>query len=78
MNKLTDKQLLERAKHEQLLEETGRCNTLGSKLVNMAKRLEMVEVYWGVSNGGSADGMVNQLDRILNDLQEIRQNPFKK
>ena len=64
--------------HEQLLEETGKCNTLGSKLQDMAKKLEMVETYWGVSNSGSADRMLDQLDRILRDLQAIRDKPFEK
>jgi len=64
--------------HEQLLEETGKCNTLGSKLQDMAKRLEMVETYWGVANSGSADRMLDQLDRIIADLQKIRSEPFKK
>lgn len=74
----TDQQILAEAKHKLLLEETGKCNTLGSKLQDMAKRLEMVEAYWGASNSGSADGMVNQLDRIIADLQKIRNEPFKK
>lgn len=64
--------------HEQILEETGKCNTLGSKLGNVAKDLQMVEVYWGVTNTGSADRMLDRLDFIIRDLLEIRKNPFKK
>jgi hypothetical protein len=77
MNKLLEERLLEEAKHNYVLEETGKCNKLGSKLTKVADHLKMVEVYWGISNGGNADRMVDQLDRILRDLQEIRDNPFK-
>lgn len=64
--------------HEQFLEETGKCNKLGSKCCDIADRLKWLETYWGVNNSGSADGMLNQLDRIIKDLQAIRDKPFEK
>lgn len=63
--------------HEQLLEETGKCNKLGSKCQTIADRLKWLETYWGVSNGGNVDGMLNQLDMIIRDLYEIRREPLK-
>jgi hypothetical protein len=64
--------------HEQLLEETGKCNKLGAKCVDMSNRLRLLEAYWGVSNGGDVYGMLDQLDRIIKDLQAIRDKPFEK
>ena len=62
--------------HEQLLEETKKCNILGGKLFRAGESLKAVEVYWGVTNGGSAEGMLYHLDSIIRDLQEIRNKPF--
>ena len=57
--------------HEQVLEETKKCNILGIKLKNISQRLEAVETYFGVSNGGSVENMFRQLDFIIEDLQKI-------
>lgn len=62
--------------HEQLLEETKKCNILGGKLSEVGESLKAVQVYWGVSNGGDAVGMLNRLDSIIKNLQEIRNKPF--
>lgn len=77
MNKLLEERLLEEAKHKYILEETGKCNKLGSKLVEVSNDLKWLETYWGVTNGGSADNMINQLDRVIVKLQEIRANYTK-
>jgi len=63
--------------HEQLLEETGKCNKLGSKCVEVSNRLKWLETYWGIENGGNVDKMCDQLDRIISDLQAIRREPLK-
>ena len=74
MNKLLEERLLEEAKHQYVLKETRKCNKLGSKLVKAADDLRLTEAYWGITNGGSADNMINHLDRIIKDLQEIQAN----
>lgn len=63
--------------HEQFLEETRKCNKLGSKCQNIADRLKWLETYWGVNNSGNVDRMCDQLDMIIKDLHEIRRDPLK-
>lgn len=63
--------------HEQVLEETGKCNKLGSKCCKIADRLKWLETYWGIENGGNVDKMCDQLDMIIRDLCDIRREPLK-